>query len=146
MIDRLMLTSVNLERSKRFYEAALAPLDYELVVEDPEGHELGFGLVSKVDLWIQSGPPSSIQVRVALRAENRRQVDEFYQAALAAGGYDNGPPLQRSDYLREHLDRELWAWYENFPPNYREAYGPNCYAAAVRDPDGHSIEVVYRGT
>lgn len=42
MTDRVMLTSVDLERSKRFYEAALAPLDYELIVEDPEGHSIEF--------------------------------------------------------------------------------------------------------
>jgi hypothetical protein len=45
-------------------------------------------------------------------------VDEFYTAALAAGGRDNGPPGLR--------------------PMYHEQY----YGAFVLDPDGNNIEAV----
>ena len=49
---------------------------------------------------------------------DRETVDAFYEAALAAGGKDNGPPG-----LRVH-------------------YHPNYYGAFVRDPDGNNVEAV----
>ena len=48
----------------------------------------------------------------------RSKVRAFHEAALAAGGQDNGAPG-----LREH-------------------YHANYYAAYVLDPDGHNIEAV----
>jgi predicted lactoylglutathione lyase len=48
----------------------------------------------------------------------RAAVDDFHQAALAAGGTDNGAPG-----LRPH-------------------YHPNYYGAFVLDPDGNNIEAV----
>ncbi len=67
---------------------------------------------------------ASIKVRknaplhIAFRADSREQVDAFWQAALAAGGKDNGAPGLR--------------------PNYHASY----YAAFVIAPDGHNIEAV----
>lgn len=46
------------------------------------------------------------------------QVNEFYKAALAAGGKDNGAP------------------------GMREIYHPNYYGAFVFGPDDHNIEAV----
>ena len=57
----------------------------------------------------------------AFGADSREQVDAFYQAALAAGGTDNGPPGLR--------------------PHYHKDY----YGAFVLDPDGNKIEAAYRG-
>jgi hypothetical protein len=45
-------------------------------------------------------------------------VDRFHAAAIALGGIDEGPP------------------------GIRENYDPGCYAAFVRDPDGHRLEAV----
>lgn len=59
-------------------------------------------------------------MHIAFIAENRKAVDDFYEAAIAAGGKDNGAPG-----IREH-------------------YGPNYYSAFVIDPDGHNIEAVCR--
>ena len=64
------------------------------------------------------GPPNAPRVHVAFRAETRRQVDEFYRAALAAGGKDNGGPGPRPHYHRDY------------------------YGAFVLDPDGHNVEAV----
>ena len=61
---------------------------------------------------------ASSKAFVAFRAQNRKEVDAFYKAAMAAGGRDNGPPGLR--------------------PHYHENY----YGAFVLDPDGHNIEVV----
>ncbi|EEZ29916.1 glyoxalase/bleomycin resistance protein/dioxygenase [Brucella pinnipedialis M292/94/1] len=57
-------------------------------------------------------------LHVAFSAGTRSEVDRFYEAAIAAGGRDNGKPG-----LRPH-------------------YHPDYYAAFVLDPDGHNIEVV----
>jgi catechol 2,3-dioxygenase-like lactoylglutathione lyase family enzyme len=57
---------------------------------------------------------------IAFAAPDRAAVDAFHQAALAAGGIDNGGPG-----LRLH-------------------YGPTYYAAFVIDPDGHRIEAVFK--
>ena len=61
---------------------------------------------------------ASSKAFVAFRPQNRKEVDAFYKAAMAAGGRDNGPPGLR--------------------PHYHESY----YGAFVLDPDGHNIEVV----
>jgi predicted lactoylglutathione lyase len=55
---------------------------------------------------------------IAIRAASRTQVDAFHQAAIAAGGRDNGTP------------------------GLRPQYHPNYYSAYVLDPDGHNIEAV----
>jgi predicted lactoylglutathione lyase len=57
-------------------------------------------------------------LHLAFMAENRRQVEAFYRAALEAGGQDNGAP--------------------GLHPEYHAGY----YAAFVIGPDGHNIEVV----
>ncbi|MNT41946.1 Glyoxalase-like domain protein [compost metagenome] len=57
---------------------------------------------------------------IAFQAQDRAMVDAFYQAALAHGGRDNGPPGER-------------------------AYHPGYYAAFVLDPDGNNIEAVFHG-
>ena len=121
MIDHLELKVSDFGKSKIFYLAALAPLGYQAILELPASlvpqGSMGLGLPPKPELWISGGKPTA-PVHVALRAANRAQVDAFYQAAMSAGGRDNGPPG-----LRRH-------------------YHPNYYGAFVLDPDGHNIEAV----
>ena len=74
------------------------------------------GVPPKPDFWVHEGTPQKPHVHIAFRADNRALVDAFYQAALAAGGKDNGPPGPR--------------------PHYHKDY----YGAFVLDPDGHNIE------
>ena len=123
MIDHTGVTVSDFQKSRRFYLQALAPLGYELLMEvsasETGSHDAaGFGEPPKPDFWIASGTPNVPPVHVAFSAASRSQVDDFYQAAIAAGGRDNGPPG-----LRPH-------------------YHPGYYAAFVFDPDGHNIEAV----
>lgn len=123
MIDHVGVQVSKPGVSRTFYTQALAPLGYTIMMEVPKEFTgglvvLGFGVPPKPDFWIAEGAPNEPRVHVALRAEGKRQVDEFYRAALAAGGKDNGPPGLR--------------------PQYHENY----YAAFVLDPDGHNIEAV----
>jgi catechol 2,3-dioxygenase-like lactoylglutathione lyase family enzyme len=124
MIDHTGLNVSNPEKSRHFYERALAPLGYQQLMEVPKEFTkglavVGYGVPSKPDFWISEGAPNQPRVHVAFRAANRTQVDEFYKAALEAGGRDNGPPGPRPHY---HV---------------------NYYGAFVLDPDGHNIEAVY---
>ena len=123
MIDHTGLKISDPVASRRFYEAALGPLGYRVLMEVPAEFTggrvvLGYGVPPKPDFWVAQGKPEEPRVHVAFRADSRAGVDAFYRAALAAGGKDNGPPGPR--------------------PHYLEHY----YGAFVLDPDGHNIEVV----
>lgn len=123
MIDHTGLTTKDPIRSRRFYEAALSPLGYQVLKEVPTQFTgglvvLGLGVPPKPDFWMIEGEPNEPRIHVAFRADTRAQVDAFYQAALAAGGKDNGAPGIRAHY---HADY---------------------YGAFVFDPDGHNIEAV----
>ena len=118
MFDHVVLGVSDYAASKAFFLRALEPLGVAVVSEGPLGIEL-CRPNSKSSLCIRLGPeerPSHLHL--AFTAENRRQVDAFYRAALAASGKDNGAPG-----LRPH-------------------YHANYYAAFVIGPDGHNIEVV----
>jgi catechol 2,3-dioxygenase-like lactoylglutathione lyase family enzyme len=123
MIDHTGLQMSKPAVSREFYTRALAPLGYTLLMEIPKEHTggsvvLGFGVAPKPDFWLAEGAPNQPRIHIAFRADNRKQVDEFYRAAIAAGGKDNGAPGPR--------------------PHYHENY----YGAFVLDPDGHNIEAV----
>jgi len=115
MIDHIGIQVANLDASVAFYTKVLAPLGYVLMMR----HEqfAGFGVAGKPDFWIGAGKPTD-RIHLAFHAKGRAEVRAFYEAAMAAGGTDNGPP------------------------GVREVYHPNYYSAFVRDPDGHNIEAV----
>jgi catechol 2,3-dioxygenase-like lactoylglutathione lyase family enzyme len=123
MIDHTGLQVKTPAKSRTFYDAALAPLGYKMLMEIPKEYTggkvvLGYGVAPKADFWMSEGTPNQPALHIAFRAENHGQVDAFYKAALAAGGTDNGAPGPR--------------------PHYHKDY----YGAFVHDPDGHNIEVV----
>ena len=117
MIDHTGLIVGSFEASRRFYTGALAPLGYELLLEFHTS-VAGFGEPGKPDFWIAQGEPNTPRIHVAFRADTRREVDAFYEAALGAGARDNGAP------------------------GLRAQYHPDYYGAFVLDPDGHNIEAV----
>ncbi len=115
MLDHVGIAITNYPKSKKFYETALAPLGYKLVMEF--GEAAGFGAEGKPDFWI--GKADKVQsTHVAFVSADRKTVEAFYNAAMAAGGKDNGKPGIRKDYH------------------------PNYYGAFVHDPDGNNIEAV----
>ena len=122
MIDHVGFSVSDYARARSFYEKALAPLGYGLIMEvtaEQTGQPAaGFGSGGKPDLWIGGEGMLQPPVHIAIVAKDRQMVDAFYRAALAAGGKDNGAPG-----LRPH-------------------YHPNYYAAFALDPDGHNIEAV----
>lgn len=115
MLDHVSLRVSNYEKSKVFFLEVLRPLGYKLIMEFPK--VCGLGVEGKSDFWVSEGRGACV-THIAFTAENRKRVDAFYQAALAAGGKDNGAPGIRKEY------------HENY------------YGAFVLDLDGNNIEAV----
>ena len=122
MIDHISVDVSDLKKSEHFYDNALEPLGYKKLMKAPQefGGRLVLGWVdsAETEFFIAEGTRNEPRLHIAFRADKRKNVDEFYKAALAAGGKDNGKPCLR--------------------PEYHENY----YGAFVLDPDGHNIEVV----
>jgi len=124
MIDHIILTVSNVQHSLAFYEAALAPLDIKFFMpyKGENGHPdlWGFGDGKRAFFWLKQGKPDPGAIHWGFMAQNNAQVDEFYQAAIAAGAKVNISPRARMEY------------YSGY------------YAADVFDPDGYSFEVVHK--
>ncbi len=116
MIAHLSLAVSNYPRAKAFYEKALAPLGYRANMEYEQA--AGFNDGQNTDFWI-TRKGNILPTHVAFVAKSSKEVHEFYQAALSAGGKDNGSP------------------------GYRPDYWPGYYAAFVHDTDGNNVEAVW---
>lgn len=127
MLNHIFITVSDIDRSIAFYEKALAPLsiihalDYD-GKDGPSGHPdlKGFGANGRVFFWLREGVVDGRAAHVGFVANDARQVDAAYAAAMAAGATEihaPGPQLH---------------------------YDPRYYAAQVRDPDGYSLEFTYK--
>jgi catechol 2,3-dioxygenase-like lactoylglutathione lyase family enzyme len=116
MFDHVGIGVTNLAASKAFFLKALQPLGVAVAMEGPYG--VGMGQNGKPSLWLSETKERPAPLHLAFTAANRKQVDEFYKAAMAAGGKDNGAPGLR--------------------PHYHADY----YGAFVIGPDGHNVEAV----
>jgi catechol 2,3-dioxygenase-like lactoylglutathione lyase family enzyme len=121
----ITLGTDDLARASGFYDAALAPLG--LVRRATEATELGYGLPQdrRTRIWITlpfDEKPATVGngSMPAFVAPSQEAVRAFHQAALATGGTDEGAPGLRP-------------------------YGPQFFAAYVRDPDGNKLSAVYEG-
>lgn len=130
MLHHLSIGANDIERAARFYDAALAPLGYVRVWTDlrpgGQGQAVGYGPQGAGDKFaikqVAQAIPNVPGFHVAFAAPSRAAVSAFHQAALAAGGTDNGPP------------------------GLRPAYGPDYFAAFVLDPEGHRLEAVCKAS
>ena len=123
MLDHIGFPVTDFARSKAFYAQRAGPARLSASSwrsrcrEDGEDGYAGFG-DDRPHFWIGTGKPLQARLHVAFAAKTRADVRAFYEAAIAAGGIDNGAPGLR--------------------PHYHENY----YGAFVLDPDGHNIEAV----
>lgn len=111
--------------ARAFYDAALACIGWSAHGEfaewraySPGGSGTGF------ILWVctpYDGNPATPGngTMLGLPARSRAEVDAFHATALANGGRDEGAP------------------------GIRAIYGPNWYAAYVRDPSGNKLGIYY---
>jgi catechol 2,3-dioxygenase-like lactoylglutathione lyase family enzyme len=117
LIDHITIGVTDLDRSRAFYDHALAPLGIVRLYADGENYS-GYGEGRKAYFWIGRRAQVATGSHIAFAALDRAAVHAFHQAALTAGGRDNGAPGLR--------------------PQYRANY----YGAFILDPDGHNIEAV----
>jgi len=123
MLDHLSFGVLDLDRSAAFYDAVLASLGYQRLFTTPRG--VGYGVPGARDeafAILASGSEARAPgagCHLAFVARSREAVAAFHEAALAAGGTDEGGP------------------------GLRPAYGPGYYAAFVRDLDGYRLEAVF---
>ncbi len=121
MFSHITLGTNDWPRAKAFYQAITAALGLPLFMERAEGAAWGEAVGPKLFVgpaFDGKAATSGNGTHVAFLAKSRSAVDEFYAAALAHGGSDEGAPG-----LRPH-------------------YHPNYYGAYVRDPDGNKLQAV----
>lgn len=127
MLDHVFISVSDIDHSIAFYEKALAPLgivhaaDYD-GRQGPAGHPdlKGFGASGRVFFWLREGTVEGRAAHVGFIANDKRAVDAAFAASMAAGAT------------------------EIHPPGPQLHYDPRYYAAQVRDPDGYSLEFVYK--
>ena len=117
IVDHVAFEVADLARSAAFYDAVFFALGTRRAFES--GGAIAWG-DNRPAFWIvgRGRGPAPGYGHVALRAVGRSAVDAAYEAGLANGGTDDGPPGPRPQY------------------------GPRYYAAYLRDPDGLRVEVV----
>ena len=127
MLDHIFLTVAEIERSIAFYEAVLPHLGITsrnnyAGKDGPEGHPdlAGFGANGRTFFWLRQGTPAPGAVHVGFVANSETEVRAAHQAALAAGAA------------------------EIHPPGPQLHYDPRYFAAQVKDPDGYSLEFIYK--
>src|ERR1044071_6665213 len=96
MLDHVGIGVSDFDRAKAFYNQALAPLGIAVVMEVTAAQTgdypaAGYGSQGKPYFWLGGGEDVA-RAHIAFTAVDRASVDAFYQAAMAAGGMDNGVP------------------------------------------------------
>ena len=118
LFDHVHLRVADLAASERFYRAIIGAVNPDVAFRNtPHSFSADELYVSPKD-DDPKGPVS--HVHISFQAANEEAVKRFYEAGLAAGGRDNGPPGPRQ-------------------------YHPGYYAAFLIDPDGHNVEATYHG-
>ncbi len=113
MIDHVHLRVADLKASEVFYKAIAEVLGID-------GFNVQDGFFICDELFVSPSEDYQSRVHLAFQADTPSTVDAFHNAALAAGGRDNGKPGERK-------------------------YHPGYYGAYALDPDGNNIEAVYHG-
>ena len=130
MLDHTGIVVTDLKAARRFYDAIAAAVGLATADNGPEAFLFGKSADEPIpylwigtlipSYWIEGSRPGINQMHVAFRADSKAMVQAFYDAALKAGGKDNGPPGPREGAM-------------------------GYYGAFMLDPDGNNIEAAYRG-
>jgi catechol 2,3-dioxygenase-like lactoylglutathione lyase family enzyme len=117
VLDHVGLEVTDLARSAAFYDAVFHPLGGRRIVDGRDAIAYG---IHDARLWIvaRGRTPSPGFGHIAINALGRPAVNAAYEAGLAHGGTDDGPPGPQPHY------------------------GPRYYSCYLLDPDGLRIEIV----
>lgn len=127
ILSHITLGTNNKPRSASFYDAVLGTLGFSRLNKPPE-KPLAYSKRNEMPvIYIyepEDGRPATWGngTHIAFLADTREQVNQFHKASIRLGGLDEGKPG-----LRPH-------------------YGPNYFAAYVRDPDGNKLQAVCYAT
>lgn len=121
ILSHVSIGTNNFAQSVAFYDAVLPTLGCRRLLEHPNAVAYG---KQYPEFWVQTpidGQPATVGngTHIGFIAATKEAVHAFYEAALAAGGIDEGSPGGR--------------------PDYGEPY----YGCFVRDPDGHKVEASF---
>ena len=122
-ISHITLGTNDKERSAKFYDHVLGAIGFSRLPKPPE-KPLAYakqGAMPTIYIYSpEDGRPATWGngTHIAFVADSRNQVHEFHEQGLSNCGSCDGRPG-----LRPH-------------------YGPNYYAAYVRDPDGNKLQAV----
>lgn len=121
IISHVSIGTNNFERAVAFYDSVLPTLGCKRIMKHPGAIAYG---KQYPEFWVQipfdqQTATAGNGTHIGFIAPTKEAVHAFYEAALAAGGIDDGAPGSR--------------------PDYGEPY----YGCFVRDLDGHKIEAAY---
>lgn len=125
MLSYVTIGARDTAQSSAFYDAVLGTIGYKRFAD--YGAFIGYGIDGKSDgqsVWVckpfdGNEARAGNSIMIAFAAADRAQVDAFHAAAMKHGGSDEGPP------------------------GLRDSYGPNWYAAYLRDPTGNKLAIVH---
>jgi catechol 2,3-dioxygenase-like lactoylglutathione lyase family enzyme len=126
MIGYITIGAVDIEQAKTFYDSILGIIGWKQFADygDPIGdaqNETGDGQTIWICQPFDGGTAlAGNGIMIGFDAETKQQLHAFHDAAIKAGGRDEGAP------------------------GPRPAYGPNWYAAYLRDPTGNKLAIVCR--
>ncbi|UKT64493.1 VOC family protein [Pedobacter mucosus] len=124
MLDHIIITVSDLERSVAFYTDALKALNISLAMDfkGQDGHPdlKGFGDGKTVFLWLKEGKVNANGVHIGLVGKDHAQIKAFYTSAIAAGAQSMYAPKVFTEYY------------------------PGYFATWIIDPDGYEIELVHK--
>ena len=124
MLHHVSVGVRDVARAAMFYDPVLKALGYRRVMDYSPG-AIAYGESrEKPEFWIglphdRGIPGAGNGTHVGFTAKSRAAVNKFHEAALKAGGSNNGEPGPRPDY------------------------GPAYYGAFIYDLDGNKIEATF---
>ena len=117
-LDHVSIQCRDLAASARFYDAVLAPLGGQRIMD--VGKAIGYGVPATPDFWTGRQVTGEVfrEAHLAFSAPDRTAVRAFFDAAVELGA---------------EVPHEPRRWPE---------YHPDYFGAFVRDPDGNNVEAV----
>ncbi len=89
-LDHISAPVKDLRAARKFYEAALGAIGMKINMD--VGDAFGMGSRDQKIFWLARDKKAGGGGHYAFAVETPTEVDAFYEAAMEAGGKDNGPP------------------------------------------------------